>query len=226
MSTALLEITDEACLAWCNKKHAEGVTLNMHWDGGGDSGWVDFQIDGDSTEEDQAFIDFLTEKCYNELDYGSWAGEFSASGDAEFNPTEGAFVGTDYYSEDDGETVECELRIEIPKDLWFDSLEIMIQDEEIDVSVDMIIRNGFKTDAHTAAETALSKTIETQVQEIVNDAIKYKSIEFRSMWEEISLSKSDFTEEGNNVVHIVKEITIGTFQSEDRHIFIPLANEE
>lgn len=228
MSTvATFEINDLEALVWCKKKHEEGRTLNMHWDGGGDSGWVDFQIDGDTTEEDQLFIDFLRDKCYNELDYGSWAGEFSASGDAEFDPEQNAFVGTDYYSEDDTTTVNCELKIEIPADVWFDSVEIMIQDEEVEVSVDLVVRNGFKTQAHDTVQKSLEVSIKNQVQEIINDYVENDNRqEFRSMWEEINLSKSDFTLDGNVMKAVLTEISLGTWENEEKDIFINLDNAE
>lgn len=222
MSTASYEITDHAALAWCHKLHAEGILLNMHWDGGGDSGWVEFQIDkSDLTEEDSAMIAYLENKCYDELDYGSWAGEFSATGDAEFNPEENAFIGTDYYSEDDSITKACELRIAFPKDVWFDSVEIMVQDDEIVVDVDLIVRNGFKTEAHTAAEEAMRVAIQDQVNDIIADVDH-----FRSMWEEINLSKDDFKLEGDEVVHIVGHISIGVFDEDEKSIFINLDNVE
>lgn len=228
MSTATFEINNLEALAWCKKKHAEDRTLNMHWDGGGDSGWVDFQIDGAITDEDQAFIDFLTDKCYSELDYGSWAGEFSASGDATFNPEEGAFVGTDYYSEDGSIDYKCELKIDVPKNVWFDAVEIMIEDEEIEVSVDLIVRNGFKTEAHQNAENSMTTSIKNQVSEIVEEYINYNSSpqSFRSMWEEINLSKSDFLETEAGMSATLNSISIGVFDEEQKDIYISLNEEE
>ena len=222
MSTASYEITNETALAWCKKLHEEGITLNMHWDGGGDSGWVEFQIDKSNlTEEDNEMIAYLENKCYDELDYGSWAGEFSATGDAAFDPEQNAFVGTDYYSEDESITKSCALRIAIPQQVWFDSVEIMVEDEEINVSVDIIVRNGFKTEAHTAAEEALVISIQDQVSDIVSDVQN-----FRSMWEEINLSKADFKLDGDEIVHIMNEISVGVYEEDEKGIFINLDNEE
>lgn len=224
MSTprATYEITDEKALEWCAKLTAEGIDLKMTWDGGGDSGWVNFEVDkSDMTDEDNEMVEYLREKCYEELDYGSWAGEFYASGEATFDPEQKAFVGIDDYSEDDSINKECELRIAIPKDIWFDSVEIMIQDEEIEVSVDIIVRNGFKTPDHTAAEQALEQSIHDQVCEIVSDVNN-----FRSMWEEINLSPSEFTLQGDEMVHIVEDISVGTYNSDVKDVFINLDTEE
>lgn len=222
MSTAQYIVNDLEALEWCNKLHDEGFELKMTWDGGGDSGWVDFVVDKATlSEEDETFINYLRDKCYEELDYGSWAGEFYASGYATFDPGHKAFVGIDDYSEDDSINKECELRIAIPKDVWFDSVEIMVQDESVEVTADIIVRNGFKTDAHTAAEAALEKSIQDQVNEIVSDIDNY-----RSMWEEINLSPSDFTLEGDEMVHVMKDISVGVYISDEKEIFINLDTEE
>ncbi len=211
---------------WADRLTAEGRELKMTWDGGGDSGWVDFLIDDSAaeTEQDIEYSELLRDMCYSELDYGSWAGEFSAAGECIYNPTSASFEGTDYYSEDDTVTGPCEIRIALPKDIWFDSIEIMIQDEEITADVDLIVRNGFKTEAHTEAEKALATSLEEQVNAAINPILGDR--EFRSMWEEINLSKSDFTIEGDEQVHILKELSVGTSLDEDRVISITLTNED
>lgn len=227
MSIAQYTVTDETALAWCNKLHAEGIELNMHWDGGGDSGWVEFQIDkADLTDEDREMISYLENKCYDELDYGSWAGEFYASGDAAFDPEQNAFVGIDSYSEDTSLDVDCELRIAVSKDVWFDQIEIALEDEEINAKVDVIVRNGFKTDVHHAAEKALATSIEEQVNIIITEKVEKVGHEYRSMWEQITLSKNDFTLEGDEMVHTLKSLSVGIYESDDKSIFINLSNEE
>ncbi len=217
-------------LEWAMDLHAQGKELKMTWDGGNDSGWVDFLID-DATPEpgiDADNAEILRDMCDNELDYGSWAGDYSANGEAIFNPEEKSFIGTDYYSEDDNVSQSCELRIELPGNVWFDSVEIMIQDESVEVDVDLIVRNGFKTDLHTIAENMLKASIKDQVDAIVNDFIRNnRHQEYRSMWEEINLSRADFTQEteGGKFVHVVKEIGIGIYVTEEKDICITIDPE-
>lgn len=215
---------------WADRLTAEGKELKMTWDGGGDSGWVDFVIDDAAaeTDEDKEYAELLRDMCYEELDYGSWAGEFSASGECVYNPTEGAFVGTDHYSEDDTTNVQCELTIEIPADVWFDSVEIMIQDEEVEVSVDLVVRNGFKTQSHDDVQKTLEASIKAQVHEIIDEYINNNTTgqDFRSMWEEINLSKSDFILDGNVMKAALTEISLGTWESEEKDIVINLDNED
>ena len=82
-------------LEWCKEQVAQGHELKICWEGGGDSGWCYFQIDGE--EANNEYTDHLVNSMYSELDYGSWAGEFTATGEATFDPSENAFVGIDDY---------------------------------------------------------------------------------------------------------------------------------
>ena len=200
----------------------------MTWDGGNDSGWVAFSIEGNLTEEDKSFIEYLREKCYNELDYGSWAGEFSANGEATFDPKESSFIGTDYYTEEENVTRECGLKIAIPKSIWFDAVEIAIEDIEVTVRTSLVVRNGFKTSTHEQIETSISASITEQVLFIID---QYESddgynMPFRSIWENIRLSKADFKEEGDELVHIITALTIGVDNESEKEIFIQLKEEE
>lgn len=215
---------------WADKLTADGHELKMTWDGGGDSGWVNFLIDDEeaTNREDQDKIDTLIEICYEELDYGSWAGEFSASGEVVYDSDTKSFSGTDFYSEDDSVTVSQELVFSIPKHLWFDSVEIAVQDSEINVTAEIIVRNGFKTEEHTKAERDLEDSISEQVNFIISNyqAENIDGYEYRSMWEEFNLSKSDFTEKDNNMVATVDSISIGVYNESEREIFINLNNED
>lgn len=220
----LMKLTDGEVMAWADKMHAEGFELKMTWDGGGDSGWVDFECDKDNlTEEDTAMIEILRDICYEELDYGSWAGEFSANGEAIYDPETKCFEGTDFYSEDDQVSVDCDIEVRIPKDLWFDRIEIMIQDEEAIVSTDIIVNNGFKIDRHTEAENAINESVSDQVDEIIN---KVEGYEYRGMWEEITLNRSDFVIEGDEAVAHIHKIDVGIYRTEEKEIFINLNPEE
>ena len=72
---------------WCDQQVAEGKELTLRWEGGGDSGWVYFELDGSQVENE--YTEKLVDYCYDVLDYGSWAGEFDATGEATYNPVTG-----------------------------------------------------------------------------------------------------------------------------------------
>lgn len=69
---------------WCDEQVKNGHTLTLKWDGGNDSGWVYFELDGEELTNE--YTEKLVDYCYSELDYGSWAGDFSANGEAEYDP--------------------------------------------------------------------------------------------------------------------------------------------
>ena len=219
----MLSLTEGKAAAWADALVEQGIELKMTWDGGGDSGWVDFVVDKDDlTEEDNEMIDILRSYCDEELDYGSWAGEFSASGEAIYNSETKCFEGTDYYSEDDSISVDCDIEVKVPKDLWFDSIEIMIEDEAVHVTSDIIVNNGFKIDGHNEAEEEINESVSDQVDDIIKSKCTH---EYRSMWEEITLNRSDFVIEGDYAVAHINKISIGIYNSDEKEISINLNPE-
>ena len=73
----------EDVIKWCDKKTTEGSKIAICWEGGGDSGWVYMEVDGAQSTDPEA--EWLVDRMYSVLDYGSWAGEFNASGRAEYD---------------------------------------------------------------------------------------------------------------------------------------------
>lgn len=213
---------------WADKLTAEGKELKMTWDGGGDSGWVDFLIDDESPEEgeDADNAELLKDMCYHELDYGSWAGEFSANGEAVYNPEESAFVGTDYYSEDDSSTCNEPITVRIPKDVWFDQIDIALEDEEVNATVDLVVKNGFKTERHHEIETQLQEDLSNQFDEAIVIHLKHTNEQYRSMWEQITLPFSAFQVEGEERVAVINSFSIGIFNETEKDICIKIVNEE
>jgi hypothetical protein len=155
-------------IAWCDKQVEEGKLLELCWEGGGDSGWVFFEVDGESADGEE--ISALVDMMYTELDYGSWAGEFSANGRAEYNSKTKCFEGIDYYSEDEYDTMTLAepIKIFIPKSFGFDSVEYAINGESEDgVSFDISfnIINGFITPELRELEEESSEYLKTKVLE-------------------------------------------------------------
>lgn len=213
---------------------AEGKEIKMCWEGGCDEGSVFFEID----EQRVTYFDYnlqndptgyfkkLVDKMYDELDYGSWAGDFSADGEAIYNSEQKAFVGMDYYSEND-ETVnyDCALTISIPKDLWFDRMEIMIENEEADVNSAFHVRNGFLTEKHEVFieqfNAEFHKQVWAVIQKFMNDQ---KQNEYRSIWENYDLNRSEFIEEGDYMICNLENLEIGIEKSIEKCIYLNIEN--
>ena len=214
-------------LEWCNKQVADGHELSIHWDGGGDSGWAHFQIDGESVENE--YTDYLTSMMYDLLDYGSWAGEFSASGSAVYSKEEKAFVGVDNYSEDETMSHECNIVIQVPKDLWHDSLSISIEgneDETCNVTCRFNIKNGFLSDKHTAFIGGLEEKMGEEVDIVVEDFINVSGKDYRSIWETINLEPKDGNIKDDCIEYIIGSLSIGTTSSEPKDIYLEITEED
>lgn len=215
-------VESKSILDWCNEQHAEGKELTLKWDGGGDSGWVYFEIDGVTVEN--KFTEALINHMYDELDYGSWAGEFSANGSATYDPIEQAFVGEDYYSEDSDVNWGCEVLIKVPKSLWFDQLELSIEGEDPNISCEFTIKNGFLTDTHETITEELSSNLEDQISGVITDFMNNTDHEFRSMWTDLVITRSEFAENEDYLEHTITNLSMGTFLTEDKYVCLNISS--
>ena len=214
-------------LEWCNKQTDEGNKLSIHWEGGGDSGWVHFQIDGESV--DNEYTEYLTSMMYNVLDYGSWAGEFSATGSAEYDKKEQAFVGIDDYSEDETMSHNCNIVIQVPKDIWHDSLSINIEGDDGErtrIEARFGIKNGFLSDKHTAFIQGVEYKMEQEVDAVIEDFIQNSPTDYRSIWENINLEPKDGVVKGDFLEYTIKELNIGTTSSDEKDIYLDITEED
>lgn len=158
------EETTMSILEWCNDMVAKGHQLSLVWDGGNDSGWVEFKIDDNEADRDDPQIESLINYCYDTLDYGSWAGDFSASGEAMYDPKEKAFVGLDNYSTEEVINEDIKVFLRIPKDVWFDGLSIQVEESQghvykEGVEVELLVQNGFVTEKHTEVASEITTTV-------------------------------------------------------------------
>lgn len=217
-------------IKWCDDQVDKGHQLSIGWEGGGDSGWVFFKIDGEQVSEsaETPQIEELISRMYDQLDYGSWAGEFSASGEAVYNTVEKAFVGIDSYSEDETYAYKYPIKITIPKKLWFDAIEYNIEQEEpIIDDVAFIIRNGFLTDEHTAVAQQIKESLDDQVEAAIAAYQKLPdATEYRNIWQNERIERSEFKEEGDNLVATIEELSIGTYKSDEKDIYLELITQE
>jgi hypothetical protein len=223
-------ITKSELIKWCDQQVKEGKELKIHWEGGGDSGWLYFTIDGETISDKSDCpreVEELIELMDDSLDYGSWAGEFSASGEAIYDEKTKSFEGTDYYGEDDTHYQECDIEIKVPKHLWFDAIEYNIEDESINVDVAFIIRNGFLTEEHDKIADEIKEIINIGANETINDYLQLENaLEFRSIWQNDRIDRSSFKEEGDNLVYSIQEIHIGIHNTNDRGICLQLIEDD
>ena len=211
----------KSILNWLNEQHESGKELSIRWEGGGDSGWAYFEIDGDTVENE--YTEALVDKMYDTLDYGSWAGEFSANGQAIYNPETRSFEGTDYYSEDEHDTIDCDIKIVIPKKLfWSDTFHVEIEsnyDDRPDISARFIVKNGFVTQEHEDFCHNLEEVLRDDFESVF---CSYTGQEFRGCNDSWIINKNDFTEEEENLVYTIERVEIQTMESSEKNIVLEL----
>jgi len=121
----VVKITDTIARDYYSALHIAGHKIQLEWNGGGDSGevWININekridIPWDSSKQNfqEKIHHHVIDSMYDHLDYGSWAGEFSSCGTADFVHDDDfiGFRGTDYYSEEEGHTGVINLGIRIP----------------------------------------------------------------------------------------------------------------
>jgi len=214
-------------LEWCNKQTDEGNKLSIHWEGGGDSGWVYFQING--SEATDEYTEYLLDRMNDTLDYGSWAGEFSASGSAEYDKEEQAFVGIDDYSEDETMTHECNIVIQVPKELWHDNLSISIEGNDGDrtrIGARFDIKNGFLSDKHTVFISSLEDKMKKEVDDVIDDFIQTSNKDYRSIWETINLEPKDGVVKGDFLEYTIEQLGIGTTIGDEKDVYLDITADD
>lgn len=213
------EITIKEILDWCLNKTQEGCEVVLQWDGGGDSGWVHLEVDGEHSSDAEA--ETLIDMMYDQLDYGSWAGEFSASGSAPFDPETQMFQGTDYYTETDSESVKTKIEIRIPRHIHFDDIDINTQDEECNVDVTFGIRNGFD---HPETENVV-KQLSEMIQEKIVEAVKLDvndEDEIDGYWGNYQIFRTDFSEDGDDLVYVLEDVEYSKRSTTENYVEIDL----
>jgi len=220
------QTTKEAPLSlveWCDKQVADGKELKLNWDGGGDSGWVYLEIDGTHVEDDYAAS--LVEALDNQLEYGSWAGEFGANGSALYDPATKSFVGEDHYSETRSVGYNPNITIKIPKHLWFNELKIHIESDDgsgTSITLELALTNGFKIDEHYELEKKLVEYIEEKIEEAItnfrNSNDDYDN--FNGIWDEITIPYTEGKLEGDHLVFSITDLEMRYYDTTDKEIYL------
>jgi hypothetical protein len=219
------KFTLQQLLDWCDKKAAEGKQLDIVWDGGGDSGWVYFEIDGTTVENQYA--DALVDYINDELDYGSWAGEFTASGKAVYDPTTKQFEGTDYYSEDENEVLDTDIKLVLPKSLWFDTVHVEVechQEESCRINVSALVKNGFLTPKHSEICSNLEKELQDEFDNIIEN-YEDPDHDFRYCGDSWVLDRSEGVSLGDDLIFSITKVEISVSSISEKQIVLDFTDE-
>ena len=219
-------VIKKSIVQWCKNQTDQGNEIKLVWEGGGDSGWVHFESDGEDI--DNIYTRCLVDRIEDTLNYGSWAGEFNASGEAIYNPKTNAFEGTDFYGEDTGEVLDVDFTVRVPKKLWFDTLHVEVEanyDETPEMSVRTLIKNGFLTDEHTEICSNLESTLKDVFDALFSNYDSPNGYEFRGCTDSWILERSEAVEEGDELVFKITKVDIQIMTNEERNIVLELDEE-
>jgi len=218
---------EKSIVKWCKEQHEAGNELTLKWDGGNDSGWVHFEIDGEGV--DNEYTRALVNRMDHTLDYGSWAGEFYASGQAIYDPESNSFTGVDYYGEDESDVEYIDIKIIVPKKLWFNTLHVEVEcnhDESCQTSVRFFIKNGFLTTEHTDFCSNLEEELQVSFDDVFNN---YQSgandKEFRYCGDSWILDREVGVESGDDLIFYIKQVQFSVMGNIEKNIVLELDEE-
>lgn len=191
-------------------------------EGGNDSGSIDISY-GDSSNAPIIDPDDYQAKLYNlvydRLEYGSFAGEFWVNGSFEYDPSTGEFQGTGSESTTESGTIKLEghpIEVRVPKDLWFDTIEIgtdCYHDEmEDSLRLEILVKDGPVSEDHVTYQEKLRD----KMGEAVYNKLAGVGKDLEYCYNEWSLNRSDFKEDGDMLLATIDGIDYSFNQSDDK----------
>jgi hypothetical protein len=213
-------MTIKELIEWCDDRVDNHNGLKLVWEGGNDSGWIRL-TDLHGVEINNKEADWLVEEMDNTLDYGSWAGDFDANGEAIYSKETKCFEGTNYYStsESDSKSI-IPARIVIPKKIYFTDLIISTADNNT-VSVSASFENGF---AHPSLDAILNKASQT-IEKSVAKSLKEDEVLTE---EEYIINFSEFKEDSSNkdnIEHVFDTVNYIDQETEEDEVTINLKDD-
>ena len=216
-------VIKKSILNWLSQLDENGNELSIGWEGGGDSGWAYFEIDGH--REDNEYTEALVDHMHDELNYGSWAGEFSASGKAIYDAKTRTFEGTDYYGEDGNDILDIDFKIKVPKKLWFDVIHVEVEanyDDVVNTDVRFIVKNGFLTQEHSDICSNLEEVLKDNFSSLFDNYESTDNHEFRGCTDSWILERKDAVEEDDTLIFTINKVDVQTIDNEEKTIVLEL----
>jgi hypothetical protein len=209
---------------------AEGKEIKVTWEGGNDSGGYNLFVDEVEVNYKDAFFDEVVDFISDTIDYGSWAGDYSADGSVCYNADQGAFIGEgkDTTSESaclDGISIE----IRVPKYLNFDSVDMETEGtfcwDDIVCSFRFGINNGPVFEEHSDIEKSMESYLLESVTHILQTDEACKGEEIGWVPNTWSIPREEFKEEEDSLVFIIDSIDYNFNNTIFQSYHIPI-NEE
>ncbi|MET4545681.1 hypothetical protein ABIE26_002999 [Pedobacter africanus] len=211
---------EKTMIAYCDELVKLGRELAVTWEGGSDSGWFDFTIDGKPIDSPDPSQEKIIKCVADVMGYGSFDGDFTARGEVVYNPKTKCFEGQDEYSEDEHDSCDCKLPVEIPSTIWFDKMLIHLESEHSfggSVTINLQLNNGPLSTAHETWQDAYAKILESRFNHEI-----HQLEEFNGVWDNIELDFMDFKKRGKVRVYEITSFDYTKWQTESKRIIVPL----
>ena len=207
---------------------SEGKEIKVTWEGGNDSGGYNLFIDGVEVYYGDAVYDEIVEDIISDaVDYGSWAGDYSADGSVHYDADQGAFIGEGKETESESATLEdISIEIRIPKALNFDAFEIITQGthcwEELSIDCKFVISNGPVFPEHGEVEDNMNYYVMESVTHILETDEACKDEEIGWVSNDWYISIGEFKEDGDELVHVIDNIDYSYNNTKYQSYHIPI----
>lgn len=209
---------------------AQGKEIKVTWEGGNDSGGYSLFIDGVEVNYGDEAYDEIVDPISDNVDYGSWAGDFSADGSVVYDSEQGGFVGEGR----DTESQTCELddidiEIRVPKALNFDSIEIATEGtyflEELNVRCGFVMANGPVFPEHLETQNVMETYVRDSIDDILTTHKECKDEEIGWVYNEWTLRRESLGEDGDYLVGNINSIDFSLNNTIHKSYYIPI-NED
>jgi len=208
----------------------EGKEIKVTWEGGNDSGSFTVYIEGKECEYGDVDHDEIIDKLDEDLDFGSWSGDFFADGSVVYDSKEGAFIGEgrDVTSEV-ASLSDISIELRVPKYLNFDIIRIYTEGSycwhELRVRCNFIINNGPVFEEHSFTEEAMNDYLMERICHILDTNEDSKHEEIGYVGNEWSITRESFDEDGEDLVYIIDELDFEFNDSNERSYKIKIEEE-
>jgi len=210
----------EKAFDWFDQQAKEGKELTINWEGGNDEGWCHFEIDGETCQNEHT--ELVIDKMYDELDYGSWAGNFYAAGEAIYDPKTKEFEGVDECGTEETYSWTCDpVIIRVPKKFPFDVVDIQTESEDCDTSITLEGLTRFQHPEELKYFESIEKSVSDNIIKSIFKQVG-KEKDPAGYWFNYRIAKAEMIEDGDFLVGKLHELSAQVSEDEDRNMNINL----
>lgn len=189
---------------------AEGKEIKVTWDGGNDSGSYTAYVGGKELGYGDSLGDAIVDLVGDEIDYGSWAGDYYADGEVCYDADEGAFIGEGKEVTTEYDTSDVSIELRIPKALNFESITIDTeggsQHDEVRCSFRFSISNGPVFEEHVNLQTEWEEKIQTLLTDFAYTVELGEDSEVEGMYNDWIIGRDHMTEDGDDLVFTIEDV--------------------